>query len=272
MADFFSTFLSIYCMNVENAHSIALLEQPFLKFYRWKKQGGRATHQRFSLTGSRAHSGSFAGAKAMADNGSAAGQHFEWQVPVGTFYGFIRVNHADIALSEATQDAAARAAQYEMDLGTKEFSQMVVRKMLGQGGARLGTAEWEETAGTPTGFPTFALRFVDPSVVKNIQIGDHLVITASTDDGTDSGDAQVGSAGYVLEKDDELGYARMATTTATATPANPGSWVDDTVYSVYRQGELDAGDLTQRDLPAGCLRQFEHAGDQLLPRGGHDDA
>lgn len=244
MADFYSTFLNIYCMNVDNAHSIGTSEQPLLQYYRFKKIGGRAAHQRFTLNGSRAFSGSFAGGAAMAANGSASGNHFEWQVPTGTLFDFIRVAHRDIALSENDNDAAARAAQYEMDGGTKEFAQGLVRKMLGSAGARIGTALFDVDA--TNGCPTFSLQFTDPSVVKNIQLGDHVVITASTDDGTESNDVQIGSPGYCLEKDDEIGYVRVATISAINTPANPGSWVDNTTYSVFRQGELQPGDVTSQ--------------------------
>lgn len=248
MASFYLTILNELFLDLKYATSIAVWKQPFLKKIKLKKQGGRAVHQRFVLTGARANSGTFAGAAAITGTGGARANNFEWNVPVGELFGTVRADNRDVQLSDTNEDAAARAAQFEIELGHAEFGQMVVRKLLGQPGFRIGTAEWEETAGTPAGFPTFSLRFVDPADAKHLQIGDHVVITASTDDGTESGDNPVGSVGYVIAKDDELGYAQMTTTAAITVPANPGSWVDDTVYSVYRLGELDSTGAVQNQM------------------------
>lgn len=242
MGTFYATFLNELFLDLKHATSVCVFEQPFFKMYRLTKRGGRAIHQRFVLTGSRANSGSFAGAQAVAGTGGARANVFEWEVPTGELFGTVRVSNTDVELSDSNEDAAARAAQFELEVGQKEFAQMFCRKMLGAAGAKLGEAEFEETASGD--FPAFCLRFEDPENVKWLAPGDHVVITASTDDGTDSGDTQVGSVGYVIAVDFENGYAQVAATTDPSTAANPGSWVDDTTYSVYRLGELDAGDLT----------------------------
>jgi hypothetical protein len=239
VGDFYSNFLNVYCLDIENAQSIAQREQPLLSYYSWRKAGGRSTHQRFILAGPRGSSASFAAAQAVSDLNNNS-DHYEWQVPPGEITGSIQVQYRDIALSAGDQDAAARAAQFEIDAGTKDFAQQTVRLLLGQGYGAVGPAYFDEAA--TNGSPTFSLQFQASANntagnylnASKFQIGDQIEV--STDPG---GTGSVSTAkGYVLEVDWEVGYVRVATTAAPTVPANPGTgWSDNTLYYVWRRGD-----------------------------------
>lgn len=64
----------------------------------------------------------------------------------------------------------------------------------------------------------------------------------SLNDASDGAHVLVGNIGYVMARDIDLGYVQIATTAAIGTPANPGGWVDDTNYFVFRVGEFLPGD------------------------------
>lgn len=235
MADFFSTFTNIYYADVGNLHSIAQRAQPFLKLYRWYNHGNRAVSKRFILAGPRGSSGTF-GAAVQVANATPSSNHFEWLITPGTYVSQIQIPHKDQEESKDSEDAAAVAIQFELDQGAGDFAQQLVRLLLGQGGAVIGTAQFNVSAvGTA---PANALTFTDSAVVANLQVGDQVEITANTEFGnTGSNAALIGSPGQVTEKDDENGWVRVNVAGVTTGGANPGSWVDTTSYNVYRRGE-----------------------------------
>lgn len=234
-----ASFLNLFYEPLDRIHTTAVRAQPLLKKYQFRKHGGEAVVERFVLSGPRGSSGDLASAQTVAAITPNA-NYFRWLVSHGTYEGEIRIPHKDVAMSRLDRDAAARALQVAVDTGLDEFGAQQVRILLGRQGMAAGYGEWEETAGTPTGFPAFCIRFADPAEAANFQVGD--IVTISANDGSDGAHVQVGSAGYVMARDVDLGYIQLATTGATGTPANPGSWVDDTNYYVFRLGEFIPGD------------------------------
>lgn len=234
-----ASFLNQYYEPLDRVHTTSVRAQPLLKKYQFRKHGGEAVVERFVLSGPRGSAGDLTSAQTVAAITPNA-NYFRWLVSHGTYEGEIRIPHKDTALSRQDRDAAARALQIAVDTGLEDFGAQQVRMLLGRAGASAGYGEWEETAGTPTGFPAFCIRFADPTDAANFQVGDIVVISAN--DATDAAHTQVGSAGYVMARDTDLGYIQLATTAAPTVAANPGSWVDDTNYYVYRLGEFLPGD------------------------------
>ncbi len=234
-----ASFLNLFYEPLDRIHTTSVRAQPLLKKYNFRKHGGEAVVERFVLSGPRGSSGDLANAQTVAGITPNA-NYFKWLVAHGTNEGEIRIPHKDTALSRQDRDAAARALQVAVDTGLEDFGAQQVRMLLGRSGGAAGFGEWEETAGTPTGFPAFCIRFADPTDAANFQVGDVVVISAN--DGTSGSHVLVGNAGYVMARDVDLGYIQLATTASTAVPANPGSWVDDTNYYVFRLGEFLPGD------------------------------
>ena len=234
-----ASFLNQFYEPLDRVHTTSVRAQPLLKKYQFRKHGGEAVVERFVLSGPRGSSGDLASAQTVAAITPNA-NYFRWLVGHGTYEGEIRIPHKDTALSRQDRDAAARALQIAVDTGLEDFGGQQVRMLLGRAGQAAGFGEYEETAGTPTGFPAFCIRFADPTDAANFQVGDLVVVSAN--DGTDAAHTLVGSAGYVCARDVDLGYIQVAATSATGTPANPGSWVDDTNYYVFRLGEFTPGD------------------------------
>jgi hypothetical protein len=138
---------------------------------------------------------------------------------------------------------------------------------MGRAGLAMGYGEYEETAGTPTGFLSFSIRFEDPSDARNFQVNDRVVISAT--DGTSDGSI-VGEVGVVMGRDVILGYIRVAAESDPEVAANPGSWVDDTNYYVFKLGEYTDGDpdsiITsyERFLPAAAATDTLHGLDRSI--------
>lgn len=245
MPDFFSTFLNIYCLDIDNAQSIAQREQPLLTYYTWSKRGGRSVRQRFILAGARGMGGSsFAAAQAISDKIGNA-DHYEWDVPPGEIVGSIQVQHKDIALSSGDNDAAARAAKFEIDAGTADFAQNTVRLLLGQEYGAIGQAYYDVQATNGAG--TFALQFLNSAQnptgnflnASKLQVGDQVELATSADGQT----GVVAQIGLVQQVDYEVGFLRVGPTTDAvgAAPASPGAgWTDNTVYFVFKRGERAA--------------------------------
>jgi hypothetical protein len=236
-----ASFLNIFYEPLDTIHTTSVRAQPLLKKYSFRKHGGEAVVERFVLSGPRGSAGDLTSAQTVAAITPNA-NYFRWLVEHGTYEGEIRIPHKDVAMSRQDRDAAARALRVAVDTGLEDFGAQQVRMLLGRAGLSIGVAEWEETAGTPTGFPAFCLRFANPEDVANLQVGD--LVRVSTGDGTSGAHTLVAGVGYVMARDVDLGYVQVAATSAIDTPANPGSWVDDTNYSVFRLGEFLPGDPT----------------------------
>lgn len=235
-----ASFLNLFYEPLDTIHTVSVRAQPLLKKYSFRKHGGEAVVERFVLAGPRGSSGDLTSAQTVAANTPNA-NYFRWLVEHGTYEGEIRIPHKDVAMSRGDRDAAARALRVAVDTGLEDFGAQQVRMLLGRTGLAVGSARYEDTAGTPTGFPAFCLRFeTDPSEAANLQVGDFVVISAG--DASSGSDSLVGSVGVVIARDVDLGYAQVATTAAPTVAANPGSWVDNTTYFVYRLGEFLPGD------------------------------
>jgi hypothetical protein len=185
----------------------------------------------------------------------------------GEHVGSIQVDIADVIQGRPDQAAADRALESEFDKGMASEGQNLSDRLMGRAGLAMGYGEYEETAGTPTGFPSFCIRFADPSDARNFQVGDQVVISATdaTTDGT-----LVGETGYVMARDVILGYIRVASLDDIDVAANPGSWVDDANYYVFKLGEYTDGDPDQiitsyeRFLPAAAATDTLHGVDRSV--------
>jgi hypothetical protein len=237
-----ASFLNLFYEPLDTIHTTSVRAQPLLKKYSFRKHGGEAVVERFVLSGPRGSSGDLTSAQTVAAITPNA-NYFRWLVEHGTYEGEIRIPHKDVAMSRGDRDAAARALRVAVDTGLEDFGAQQVRMLLGRAGLSIGIAEWEVTAGTPTGFPAFALRFANPEDAANLQVGD--LVRLSAGDGTSGAHTLIAGTGYVMARDVDLGYVQIAATTDITTPASPdAAWTDDTNFSVFRLGEFLPGDPT----------------------------
>ncbi len=243
MADlsFAVNFLNVTFGDDDLSNDTAIRDTPYLKMQGMPEvKGGSTVEEKFYLSGPRGFSGNLTDAQAVAATGGST--HFRWQHPFGEHVGSVQIDIPDIIQSRPDQAAANQALEAETEKGLAAEGQNIADKLIGRAGIAMGEGEYEETAGTPTGFPSFCIRFTDPSDARNFQVSDQVVI--STTDGTTDG-TLVGETGYVLGRDITLGYIRVAPLSDIATPGNPGGWVDDTTYFVFKVGEYTDGDPDQ---------------------------
>jgi hypothetical protein len=266
MADlsFSLQFINVTFGDNDLTNDSAIRDTPLFDMVDIEEKGGGPVEEKFYLSGPRGFSGNLTDAQAMAQ--AAGSKHFRWQHPFGEHVGSIQVDVADVIQSRPDQAAADRALEAEFDKGMASEGQNLSDKLMGRGGLAMGFGEYEETAGTPTGFPSFSLRFADPSDARNFQVDDQIVISAT--DGTTDGDI-VGEPAVVIARDVILGYVQVAPVDSS-TAGNPGSWVDDTNYYVFKLGEYTDGDpdsiITsyERFLPSSAASDTLHNVDRSV--------
>lgn len=265
MADvsFAVNFLNVTYGDDDLGADSAIRANPLLQMFKIEEEGGSTVEEKFYLNGPRGFSGNLADAQQVAQTGGSA--HFRWQHPFGLREGSIQVNYVDIMQSRKSQAAANQALEAEMEKGFASEGQNISDLLIGRAGLAGGFGEYEETASGV--YPTFAIRFADPSDARKYALGDQIVI--STTDGTTDG-SLVGEPGYVLKRDVSEGWIQVASLDDITTAANPGSWVDDTNYYVFRLGEYGDGSpdniitSLERFLPSSAASDTLHGVDRSV--------
>lgn len=231
------SFLNVSFGDDDLVDDIGISDQPILKIIgEPETMGGLFVEEKFYLNGPTAFTGNLQDALAMAEANGGGSTTFRWQHPYGKHEGVIEVSVEDVIQSKPDQAAADKALEAEMKRGMASEGQKLVDLIMGRAGLAGGLGVYTEA--TSSGFPTFTVRFTDPSDARRFRIGEQVVV--STTDGTTDGDI-VGEPGFVMARDVQLGYIRVANLSDIDTAANPGSWVDATTYYVYRLGEYTDG-------------------------------
>lgn len=260
-------FLNVTYGDNDLTDDAAIRDQPFFQTVDIEEYGGSSVEEKFYLSGPRGFSGNLTDAQQVAQSTNGGATRLKWVHPFGEHVGSVQVDIPDIIQGRPDQAAADRALESEFDKGMAQEGQNLSDRFMGRAGLAMGYGEYEETAGTPTGFPSFAIRFEDPSDARNFQVGDQVVISA-TDATTDG--VLVGETGYVKARDVILGYIQVASLDDIDTAANPGGWVDDTNYYVFKLGEYTDGDPDQiitsleRFLPASAASDTFHNVDRSI--------
>lgn len=246
MTTFPLAFLSRYERDADLMHDVAVKAQPMFQKYTFEKRGTEAVAERFVLSGPRGSARTLQQAQSISALRKNS-NYFRFLVPQGEYNGSILIPHKDIAQSESDPEAGAKVLEDAVDRGTANVAAQYIQLMFGPAGGNVGTATFHASASNP--YPTYALRFVSAAAAARLQEGDHVII--STADGSGSSDTQTGQTGYVMERDFDNGYVRIAMTTDIATAANPGGWDDTgaTTYYVFRLSELAAGDGSDIVVP-----------------------
>lgn len=255
---FFTNFLNVSYVQGDLAHQATVRANPSLKLFDIKEAGGASVESRFMLRGAAGMSGNLTDAQAIAAQ-NKNGRHYRWQVPFGKTRGSFRVPYEDIVQSKLDDTAEAQALELEMDKGLAECGSKLVQLLFGRSGLAGGYGEYEETASGD--FPSFCIRFADPSDARNFAPGDNVVIAAGTGE---SAQSLVGDVGYVLDSDVEDGFIRVAALADTDTAANPGSWVDDTNYYVFNLGLHGNGSQQDVIVPLEAYLPASRANDTFL--------
>ena len=255
---FFTNFLNISYVEGDLAHQASVRANPSIKLFDIRDAGGSTVESRFTLRGAAGMSGNLTDAQAIAAQ-NKAGRHYRWQVPFGKTRGSFRVPYEDIIQSKLDEAAEAKALEYEMDKGLAECGSKLVQLLFGRSGLAGGLGEYEETASGD--YPSFAIRFTDPSDARNFQPGDNVVVAAGTGE---SAQSLVGDVGHVLDADVEDGFIRVAALSDTTTAANPGSWVDDTNYYVFNLGLHGNGEQEDVIVPLEAYLPASRASDTFL--------
>lgn len=231
------SFLNVSFGDDDLVDDLGISDQPILKIIgEPETMGGSEVQEKFYLAGPRGFTGNLADALAIAEATGGGSTTFRWKHPFGKHEGVIEVSVEDVIQSKPDQAAADKALEAEMKRGMAQEGQNLVNLIMGRAGLAGGLGTYTEASGS--GFPTFSIRFTDPSDARRYQVGDQVVISVT--DGTTDGDL-VGEPGFVMQRDVQLGYIRVAALTDIDTAANPGSWIDSTAYYVYRLGEYTDG-------------------------------
>lgn len=235
MADisFAVNFLNVTFGDDDLAADSAIRAVPLLQMFTIEEEGGSTVEEKFYLNGPQGFSGNLADAMQVSSTGGS--NHKRWQHPFGLHEGHVRIQYVDIMQSRKSEAAAAQALESEMEKGFASEGQKIADLLIGRAGLAGGFGEYEETASGV--YPTFAVRFADPSDARKFAVGQQVVV--STGDGTTAG-TLVGETGYVLRRDVSEGWIQVASLNDITTAANPGSWVDDTNYYVYQLGEFSS--------------------------------
>jgi hypothetical protein len=255
---FATNFLNISYVDGDLAHQTSVRANPSIKLFQIKEAGGSAVESKFMLRGAAGMSGNLTDAQAIAAQNKNS-RHYKWSVPFGKTRGSFRVPYEDIMASKLDEAAEAKALEIEMEKGLAECGSKLVQLLFGRSGLAGGYGEYEETASGD--YPSFAIRFADPSDARNFQPGDNVVIAAGTGETAQS---LVGDVGYVLDADVEDGYIRVAALSDNETAANPGSWVDDTNYYVFNLGLHGNGAQSDVIVPLEAYLPASRASDTFL--------
>ena len=225
-------------MSLDRVQAASIKASPWLKRVKYENTGGEAVAQPFVLYGHRGDSGDLASAQTVSGN-TKNSRKFRWLVPYGTYEGSIRIPHRDIALSRKDKDAAARALQYEVDLGLKQRAANIVRLWFSSPGYALNTAARAHAAGVIT--------LGNPQEASNFVPGDELVISANDGDATTDTIVAGSGVGYVVSRDLRAGTVSVSATPGGAVGA-PANWAS-TSYFYFRRGEF----LPTSTLPADII-------------------
>lgn len=231
------SFLNVSFGDDDLVDDLGISEQPILKIIGDPVvKGGSTVEEKFYLGGPRNGSGTLDAALQMAEANGGGSRTFRWQHPFGEHVGVVEVAVADVIQSAPDQAAADKALEAEMKKGMDGEGQQLVNLLMGRAGLAGGLGVWTEAASG--GFPTFCIRFTEPSDARRYLVGEQVVIALA--DGDTDGDL-VGLEGFVMGRDVALGYIRLAALDDIDTAANPGDWVDATTYYVFRLGEYADG-------------------------------
>ena len=255
---FFTNFLNVSYVEGDLAHQASVRANPSIKLFKIKEAGGASVESRFMLRGAAGMSGNLTDAQAIAAQ-NKNGRHYRWQVPFGKTRGSFRVPYEDIIQSKLSEAAEAQALELEMDKGLAECGSKLVQLLFGRSGLAGGVGSYVEAASGV--YPTFSLRFTDPSDARNFQPGDNVVIAAGTGESVQS---LVGEVGYVLDADVEDGFVRVSALADPDTAANPGSWVSGTTYYMFNLGLTGNGEQEDIIVPLEAYLPSSRASDTFL--------
>jgi len=263
---FATNFLNISYVEGDLAHQASVRANPSIKLFQIKEAGGASVESRFMLRGAAGMSGNLTDAQAIAAQ-NKNGRHYKWNVPFGKTRGSFRVPYEDIIQSKLSEAAEAQALELEMEKGLAECGSKLVQLLFGRSGLAGGVGSYVETASSP--YPTFAIRFTDPSDARNFQPGDNVVIAAGTGE---SAQSLVGDVGYVLDADVEDGFIRVSALADPDTAANPGGWVGGTTYYVFNLGLTGNGEQEDIIVPLEAYLPSSRASDTFLGVARSDSA
>jgi hypothetical protein len=223
-------WLNRWYLKLDRVHAASIKGSPWLKRCKFRQGGGEAVVSRFTLYGHRGSSGDLATAQGVSANQKAS-RKLSWLVPFGTYEGSILIPHRDQALSRRDNDAAAKALQFEVDLGLKQHGQEIVRAWFSNPGLSLVASARAHAAGVIT--------LGNAQEASNFIPGDQIVISAN--DGSDVSHTLVASSGvgYVVSRN-----LQNFTVSVSATPGGavgaPANWAA-TSYHYFREGEFLPG-------------------------------
>lgn len=258
-------FLNVTFGDDDLLNDSAIRDQPLFESVDIEMHGGFVVDEKFYLGPPRGFSGNLTDAQQVASTANGGAKRFRWQHPFGEHVGSVQVAVSDVIQGRPDQAAADRALESEFDKALASEGQLLNEKLLGAGGLSIASGVYTEA--TSGGFPTFTVRFTDPADARNIQIGDQVVISIT--DGSSAG-TLVGQTGYVLSRDIQLGYARVAPLDDIDVAGNPGGWVDGVTYFLFRLGEYTDGDPDQiitsyeRYLPSSAASDTLHNVDRSV--------
>jgi hypothetical protein len=255
---FATNFLNVTYVDGDLVHLASVRANPTIKLFTIKEAGGASVESRFMLRGAAGMSGNLSDAQAIASQ-NKNGRHYRWQVPFGKTRGSFRIPYEDIMASKLDEAAEAKTLELEMEKGSAECGSKLVQLLFGRSGLAGGLGSYVEAASGD--YPTFAVRFTDPSDARNFQPGDNVVI------GTGSGETAqtlVGDVGYVLDSDVEDGFIRVAALSDPDTAANPGSWVTGTTYYVFNLGLHGNGSQSDVIVPLEAYLPASRGNDTFL--------
>lgn len=255
---FATNFLNITYVDGDLIHLASVRANPSIKLFQILEAGGASVQSRFMLRGAAGFSGNLTDAQAIAAQ-NKNGRHYSWNVSFGKTRGSFRIPYEDIMASKLDEAAESKALELEMEKGSAEGGSKIVQLLFGRSGLAGGLGVYTEAASGD--FPTFAIRFTDPSDARNFQPGDNVVI------GTGSGESAqtlVGDVAYVFDADVEDGFIRVAPLTDPDTPANPGAWVTGTTYYVFNLGLHGNGSQQDVIVPLEAYLPASRGNDTFL--------
>ncbi len=231
------SFLNVTLGDDDLVDDLGISDQPMMKIMGTPEvKGGSTVEEKFYLSGARNGTGDLASALQMAEVNGGGSRTMRWQHPFGEHIGLVEVSVSDVIQSKPDQAAADKALEAEVSKCMAAEGQQLMNLIMGRAGLAGGVGVWTEASSG--GFPTFCIRFTDPSDARRYMVGEQVVIAVA--DGDTDGDL-VGLEGFVMSRDVGLGYIRLAALDDIDTAANPGDWVDGVTYFVFRLGEYADG-------------------------------
>lgn len=255
---FATNFLNISYVDGDLIHLASVRANPSIKLFQIKEAGGASVESRFMLRGAAGMSGNLTDAQAIAAQ-NKNGRHYRWQVSFGKTRGSFRIPYEDIMASKLDEAAEAKALELEMEKGSAECGSKLVQLLFGRSGLAGGLGTYTEAASGD--YPTFAIRFTDPSDARNFQPGDNVVIATGTGESSQS---LVGDVAYVLDSDVEDGFIRVSSLADPDTAGNPGGWTDVTAYYVFNLGIHGNGSQQDIIVPLEAYLPASRANDNFL--------